>query len=81
MTDQPRTIAAPPPLTLMFTGMQPRNGDDPISFYLADRPANRTGVWSFPSLSIVELAAFRALCQEALRVLDATEREAEEGQP
>lgn len=57
-----------PTLSLTFVGW----GPNPIAVCIGDqRPS--TARWTLPSLSLVERAVLRALCNEALATLDRTE--------
>jgi hypothetical protein len=53
------------PLTLVLVGA----GSEPIAWQLSDEPKT-SGVWSFGHMTLVERAALRALCEEAIRWID-----------
>lgn len=67
------------PFTLTFVGTNLGGTTEPTEWQISDRkPSPHGGVWMFRDMSIVERAVLRALCNEALRRLDATEAEEED---
>ena len=53
------------PLTIVLVGQ----GEEPIAWQLSGEPT-ASGVWSFNHMGLVERAALRALCEEAIRWID-----------
>lgn len=60
------------PFTLVFTGAAQKDGD-PISIRFGDRPYGAEPHDLTMSLSLLERAVLRALCEEVIRELDRTE--------
>ena len=63
------------PASLWFVGL-PRSTDRAqILFHIPDRRHEDTGEFSWPDMSTAERGALRALCIEALSILDRMEAE------
>ena len=62
------------PGSVWFVGL-PNGKAGPSLFSVPNRRAKDTGEWSWPDMTASERGAFRALCREALSILDRMEAE------